>query len=144
MSAQEAVSKAKIVKDYLGEHPNARPQEVERALEAQGVKVKARYISKVKFSLKPAPEASQEPKKREKATQTKPAKSKSSLAKGMPWTFPKNTLEDAIRIPKAIEEKNAGNRMDAAILAKAVGFKQPDWRFLDLLRSANLGQLRVE
>jgi hypothetical protein len=55
-----------------------------------------------------------------------------------PWTFPKNNLEDAIKIPKAIEEKNAGNPMKADVLAKAVGYRQPqDWRFLDLLRSAN-------
>jgi hypothetical protein len=54
------------------------------------------------------------------------------------WTFPKNSLEDAIKIPKAIEEKNAGNPMKADVLAKAVGYRQPqDWRFLDLLRSAN-------
>lgn len=59
-------------------------------------------------------------------------------AKRKPWTFPKNTLEDAIRIPKAIEEKNAGNPMHAQDLAVAVGFRQAqDWRFLDLLRSAN-------
>jgi hypothetical protein len=54
------------------------------------------------------------------------------------WTFPKNTLEDAIRVAQAIEEKNAGNPMRATDLAVAVGFRQPnDWRFLDLLRSAN-------
>ena len=47
-------------------------------------------------------------------------------AKRKPWTFPKNTLEDAIAIPKAIEEKNAGNPMPAADLAKAVGFKQAE------------------
>ncbi|MEO6380998.1 MAG: hypothetical protein ABIO35_03110 [Nitrobacter sp.] len=59
-------------------------------------------------------------------------------AKGSPWTFPKNTLEDAIRIAQAIEEKNAGNPMHAPDLARAVGFKQSsDWRFGDLLRSAN-------
>lgn len=59
-------------------------------------------------------------------------------AKGKPWTFPKNNLEDAIAIAKAIEEKNAGNPMPAQDLALAVGFRQPqDWRFLDLLRSAN-------
>jgi hypothetical protein len=63
---------------------------------------------------------------------------KMSVGKGQPWTFPKNTLEDAIRIPKAIEEKNAGNPMHAGDLAKAVDFKKAtDWRFLDLLRSAN-------
>jgi len=64
--------------------------------------------------------------------------SDSSSAKGKPWTFPKNTLEDAIRIPKEIEEKNAGNPMLVADLATAVGFRLAnDWRFLDLLRSAD-------
>lgn len=64
--------------------------------------------------------------------------SDTSTAKGKPWTFPKNTLEDAITIAKAIEDKNAGNPMPAPDLAIAVGFRQSnDWRFLDLLRSAN-------
>lgn len=55
-----------------------------------------------------------------------------------PWTFPKNTLEDAIKIARAIEEQNAGNPMKPDMLAKAVGFNSTsDWRFLDLLRSAN-------
>jgi len=59
-------------------------------------------------------------------------------AKKTAWTFPKNTLEDAISIPKAIEEKNAGHPMAAPALAVAVGFKQTnDWRFLDLARSAH-------
>jgi len=73
-----------------------------------------------------------------RTAKTKREENKSTTAKGTPWTFPKNTLEDAIRIPKAIEEKNAGNPMHAPDLAKAVGFRQAnDWRFLDLLRSAN-------
>lgn len=56
-----------------------------------------------------------------------------------PWTFPKNTLEDALKIPRAVEEKNAGNPMKPDMLGKAVGFNSTsDWRFLDLLRSANL------
>jgi hypothetical protein len=56
----------------------------------------------------------------------------------LPWTFPKNTLEDAIKIARAIEEKNAGNPLKPDVLAKAVGFNSTsDWRFLDLLRSAN-------
>src|SRR5688572_25507481 len=55
-----------------------------------------------------------------------------------PWTFPKNTLEEAIEIPKAIEKQNAGNPMKSDMLCRAVGFKLPnDWRFLDLLKSAN-------
>jgi hypothetical protein len=76
----------------------------------------------------------------------KPAKRKgtgkkaigSGSAKGKPWTFPKNSLEDAIGVAKAIEEKNAGNPMPAKDVAVAVGFRQAtDWRFLELLRSAN-------
>lgn len=65
--------------------------------------------------------------------------SSSATAKGKVWTFPKNTLEDALRVAKAIEEKNAGNPIPASVLATATGYKQStDWRFLDLLRSANL------
>jgi len=59
--------------------------------------------------------------------------------RGLEWTFPKNSLEDAIMIAKALEEKNAGKPMPATDLPKAVGFrKATDWRFRDLLRSANL------
>jgi len=70
---------------------------------------------------------------------TKRSKKKSSKVSSKPqWTFPKNTLEQAIQIPKAIEEQNAGNPMKTDMLVKAVGFKSPmDWRFRDLLRSAN-------
>ena len=60
-------------------------------------------------------------------------------AKPATWTFPKNPLEDAIGIAKAIEDKNGGNPMKADLLARAVGYNKPnDWRFLDLLKSANL------
>jgi hypothetical protein len=78
-------------------------------------------------------------KKRVKTTaKAKKAAKDVSSAKGKPWTFPKNALEDAIRIPKEIEEKNAGNPMPAPDLAVAVGFRLPnDWRFQDLLRSAD-------
>jgi len=64
---------------------------------------------------------------------------KTTGAKGKPWTFPKHTLEEAIQVAKAIEEKNGGNPMRADILVKAVGFQIPtDWRFLDLLKAANI------
>jgi len=69
------------------------------------------------------------------------AKAKSTATakpKRQPWTFPKSTLEESILVTKSIEEKNAGNPMRAPELAKAVGFRQSDdWRFLDLVRSAN-------
>jgi hypothetical protein len=77
-------------------------------------------------------------KKRSKRPRTTKKTNDVSSAKGKPWTFPKNTLEDAIRIPKEIEEKNAGNPMPASDLAIAVGFRlSGDWRFQDLLRSSD-------
>ncbi len=85
-----------------------------------------------------ADESGEPPSTRKAAKRRRRAATKDGVAKGKPWTFPKNTLEDAIRIAKAIEEKNAGNPMPAQDLATAVGFRQAqDWRFLDLLRSAN-------
>lgn len=67
---------------------------------------------------------------------------KKSVARGVrgaSWTFPKYSLEDALRIPKAIEDMNAGKPWRADELAKAVGFNQAlDWRYLELLRASNL------
>jgi len=79
-----------------------------------------------------------------KKTTTKKASKKvapkitKKAGRGKAWTFPKNTLEEAIKIPRVIEEKNAGNSWPAKEVARAIGYNQPnDWRFLDLLRSAN-------
>jgi hypothetical protein len=74
-------------------------------------------------------------KKSKKQVQKVSAKAGTKLSA---WTFPKNTLEEAIKIPKAIEEQNAGNPMKADMLVKAYGFKKSnDWRFLEVLKSAN-------
>lgn len=63
---------------------------------------------------------------------------KRSPKRGPVWAFPKNTLEDAVRVPRALEDKNSGKPLKADMLARAVGFNQPqDYRFRDLLRSAN-------
>lgn len=86
-----------------------------------------------------SPRAKNKTKRRSSKKATKKKASSSKTGKKLkPWTFPKNTLEDAIRIPRAIEDKNAGNPMKASVLAQAVGFNLvTDWRFQDLLRSAN-------
>ncbi len=61
-----------------------------------------------------------------------------SPIKGKVWTFPKNSLEESLRVARAIEDKNAGNPMRAADLGKALGFNRPaDWRLQDLLKSSN-------
>ncbi|TAJ91200.1 hypothetical protein EPO44_14595, partial [bacterium] len=133
------ISKAQAVRDYLNEHQDATPQAVVKALAGQGVKVGPRYVSQIKSrgSTHKASTKSK-PKAQELTSKKKSITGDTSSAKGKPWTFPKNTLEEAIRIAKAIEEKNAGNPMHATVLAKAVGFtKSNDWRFLDLVRSAN-------
>lgn len=83
-------------------------------------------------------EESEKPAKKKATKKRASTPSQAASAKGKPWTFPKNFLEDAIGVAKAIEEKNAGNPMPAQDVAVAVGFRQSnDWRFLDLLRSAN-------
>lgn len=79
--------------------------------------------------------------KKQKTKSKSPAKKVSSKpgVRGTSWTFPKVSLEDALRIPKAIEDMNAGKPWRSEELAKAVGFNQPqDWRYLDLLRASNL------
>ena len=43
-------------------------------------------------------------------------KDRSKGTSKIPWTFPKNTLEDALGIAKAIEAQNAGNPMKADLL----------------------------
>ncbi len=89
--------------------------------------------------VSPTPKAAKKKRAAKKqARKAKRAAGDAANAKRKPWTFPKNTLEDAIRIPKEIEEKNAGNPMPAADLARAVGFRLAnDWRFQDLVRSAD-------
>jgi hypothetical protein len=53
------------------------------------------------------------------------------------WTFPQNTLEEAIRLLQVIEEKNAGKPIKSEDLSKIIGYKVNDWRFLNVLVSAN-------
>jgi len=87
-------------------------------------------------------------KKKTKASTTddaaeKPTKKRRRAVKksgrGPEWTFPKNTLEDTIRVARAIEDKNAGKPMRADMLVRAVGYHQvSDWRFRDLLKAANM------
>ncbi len=69
---------------------------------------------------------------------SKQTRKPAASTKAQPWSFPKNTLEDAIAIPKAIEDKYGGNPTKADLVAKAVGYNKPDWRFLDLLKSSYL------
>jgi hypothetical protein len=85
----------------------------------------------------PENEVGRKAKSKSKKRSRKKAPPSQSTAKGTPWTFPKVSLEDALRIPKGIEEKNAGNPTPAPVIAEVVGYKISDWRFKDLLRAAS-------
>jgi hypothetical protein len=93
---------------------------------------------KTSTSIPKKPKPKKQGAKRKTKKDARKQKSSEASGKGSPWTFPKHTLEDAIRVAKAIEDKNAGNPMPAISVAVAVGYRQAqDWRFLELLRSAN-------
>lgn len=82
--------------------------------------------------------ASQKPQDLSTGSKKKAKKAAPTKAAWKPWSFPKHSLEEALVIPRAIEEKHAGKPVAAEFLARAVGFKRPDdWRFSDLLRAAN-------
>jgi hypothetical protein len=95
------------------------------------------------MSENPKPEMNhakqQEPKTKKASTKKSSRAKREASAALAPWRFPKSTLEDALRVAKAIDDKYAGNPTKAADLVKAVGFnKETDWRFLDLLKSSAL------
>ena len=74
-----------------------------------------------------------------KKTHKKKTKPRKNTSLTVPYRFPKNSLEEALKLAKAIEEKFAGNPTKAIDLVKAVGFnKASDWRFADLLKSGAL------
>lgn len=84
---------------------------------------------------KPTPKRTAKAKKAKKARRPRPTQ---AAAQGGPWTFPKHNLEKAIEVAQALEEKNAGKPLKSADFAPLLGFKRvQDWRYLEILRSAN-------
>ena len=75
MTAKKTESKAQAVRNYIREHPDAKPQEVEKTLDSQGIKVSARYVSEIK-SKRASSRARKEPKE---PKEDKPAPAKGSL-----------------------------------------------------------------
>jgi hypothetical protein len=135
MPDEKMKSKAQSVRDYLSAHPQTKVRDVAKDLSQQGINIDAKYVSYVKSIAKAG-----KSKGKEKSSEIKPKRTGSGNASKMrqPWTFPKNTLEEALQIARAIEDKNAGKPTKAVDLVKVVGFhKASDWRFQDLLRSAN-------
>jgi len=88
---------------------------------------------------KTAKKATKKPKRKaRKRKRSSATQRRSATPTGAPWTFPKVTLEKAITLAQAIEEKNAGRPLRSENLAPMVAYrKSNDWRYLDLLRAAN-------
>ena len=105
-------SKAQAVRDYIAEHPRAKARDVVDTLSKQGVEVAPRYVYRVKSRAKATRP------KGEKEIKLKKAKAKSS---GRMATFPRHSLERALRIPQAILEQNAGRECTAQESASFVG-----------------------
>lgn len=79
------------------------------------------------------------PKADKRASRKSPSRKSagSVIAGSKPWSFPKNTLEDAIEIAKASREFFNGTPTPARFLADAIGYhRMDDKSFADLLRSA--------
>jgi hypothetical protein len=114
----------------LRKHGHGRPAAL-AAVRASPARLERIALCGLTIMDEPKPETNRDARKQQRQSRGRPPGAS-------PWTFPKNSLEDALEIAKAIEAQNAGNPMKADLLVRAVGFKQPnDWRFLDLLRSAN-------
>lgn len=125
---KEGTSKVQSVRDYLKAHPRAKNKSVVEALVNNDIEVTQHYVAQVRR---------QSEKKKRKKKDKKEVAVPSSRSR-QPWTFPKNPLEEALQIARAIEDKNAGKPTKATDIVKVVGFhKANDWRFQDLLRSAN-------
>lgn len=89
------MNKAEAVRKYLEAHSEAGPTEAARALAGDGVKVSAKYVSRVKIRSR----------KKLKASRLRP--------------YPARTLEDALEIPRVMFEYNGKKLWSAGEVARA-------------------------
>ena len=116
------VSKAQAVRQYITDHPAAKPQEVAAALNSKGVEVSARYVSSVKsrsIAQKRETPSSITAIDTEKTGAKKRAPKATGRRSRSPRPYPAKTLEEALAIPQAIREQNNGNPWDTEDVAQA-------------------------
>ncbi len=106
-------SKAQAVRDYMAKHTKASPTEVAAALAKQGLEVTSRQVSDIK--------------NRSRKTSIKGSKGTNKVGtkdkrKYVERPYPQKSLEDALRIPQLIKEKNGGNPWPTAQIADACGY----------------------
>jgi hypothetical protein len=64
-------------------------------------------------------------------------KDQAKSGRGKEWNFPRNSLEESIRVAQVIDEKFAGNPTPPDAVTKPLGFNsKEDWRFRNLIISA--------
>jgi hypothetical protein len=121
MPKTETKPKAAMVREALKAKPRAKPSAIVDALKAQNIAVTEKYVSTVRWQMR---------RKKGKHTGTQ-RKGGPSEAK-----YPRHALGDALRIPKAILEQNAGKECSIEECAKFIGVKPTSGDFSVELSSA--------
>jgi len=138
---KKQAGKAQLIRDHCLQNPKAGPTAVVEALAAKGVEVSAHYVSKT-MARERRPKATTSKKAtatKEKAATKKRATSKKKASKpkksskkrgsdkkqkslGRPTAkYPRHSLEQALRIPRAILDQNAGHPCTLGQAAAFVG-----------------------
>lgn len=114
-------SKAAMVRDLLTAKPRSKPSAIVDALKAQNTEVTEKYVSSVKWEMR-------HKKGKRKGTQStgRPSEAK----------YPRHALEEALRIPRALLDQNAGKQCSIAECAKFIGVKATSGDFNVELSSA--------
>ncbi len=114
--ADGSKNRSQCVREYLKSHPRAKNKAVAEALAEQGIEVKMHYVGEIrrKAKLKRARKsgAKRTPKS---STRGRPSSNQAS--------FPRHSVEKALRIPKAILDQNAGKPCTIKDAAAFTGVK---------------------
>lgn len=123
MSETQKITKAQAIRDYLESNPTATKEDVVSALAAGGIDVLPAYVRSVmpkQTSKSALISGSKEKTKKKSSKKKKPGKKRKKPASATA-KFPRHTVEQALRIPKAILEQNAGRPCTSAQAAAYVG-----------------------
>jgi hypothetical protein len=116
-----ADTKANVVRSLMKAHPNASNQDLQKLLAIRGVETTTSYISKVRQRSSKSAKAGRANKDK------KPNKIASKRSIGQLAKYPRHTARQALRIPQAILEQNAGRECsdkEAATFA-GIGYGGP-------------------
>jgi len=107
-------SKSDAVRKYLKAHPRAKNKTVASALASEGVEVNAHFVAGVRRRAKK--------KKRGKAKA--PATAKAAAGAGASTAkYPRHSLDQVLRIPRAILDQHAGKACTVKTSASLLGLK---------------------